>query len=57
MVDSWKNSISKSWKDPFKTFLKFYEGDFEDLNFKLLDAELSLWGHHWDNCSAKLVLP
>ena len=26
----------------------------EDLSFKSLDAELSLWEHHWENCSANL---
>ena len=43
-----------SWKDHFKIFFKFYESDFEDLSFKSLDAELSLWEHHWENCSANL---
>ena len=43
-----------SWKDHFKIFLKFYQSDFEDLNFKSLDAELSLWEHYWENCSANL---
>ena len=41
-------------KDHFKIFLKFYESGFEDLRFKSLDAELSLWEHHWDNCLANL---
>ena len=54
MVGSLKNNISMSWKDHFKIFLKFYESDFEDLSFKSLDAELSLWEHHWENCSANL---
>ena len=54
MVGSLKNNISMSWKDHFKIFLKFYESDFEDLSFKSLDAELSLWKHHWDNCLANL---
>ena len=54
MVGSLKNNISMSWKDHFKIFLKFYESDFEDLSFKSLDAELSLWEHHWANCSANL---
>ena len=54
MVGSLKNNISMSWKDQFKIFLKFYESDFEDLSFKSLDAELSLWEHHWANCSANL---
>ena len=43
MVGSLKNNISMSWKD-----------DFDDLSFKLLDAELSLWEHHWENCLANL---
>ena len=34
--------------------MKFYESDFEDLSFKALDAELSLWDHHWKNYSANL---
>ena len=41
-------------KDHFKIFLKFYESGFEDLSFKSLDAELSLWEHHCDNCLANL---
>ena len=43
-----------SWKDHFKIFLKLYESDFEDLSFKSLDAELSLWEHYWENCSPNL---
>ena len=35
-------------------FLKFCESDLDDLSFKSLHAELSLWGHHWKNCSANL---
>ena len=54
MVGSLKNNISLSWKDHFKIFLEFYESDFEDLNFKSLDAELSLWEYHRENCSANL---
>ena len=54
MVGSLKNNISMIWKDHFKIFLKFYESDFEDLSFKSLDAELSLWEDHWENCSANL---
>ena len=49
MVGSLKKD-SMSWKDHFKIYLKFYESDFEDLSFKSLDAELSLWEHHWENC-------
>ena len=54
MAGSLKNNISMSWKDHFEIFLKFDESDFEDLSFKSLDAELSLWEHHWENCSANL---
>ena len=39
---------------PHEIFLKFYESDFKDLSFKSLDAELSFWKHHWENCSANL---
>ena len=35
-------------------FLKLHESHFEELSFKSLDAELSLWEHNWDNCSANL---
>ena len=43
MFGSLQNTISMSWKDHFKVFLKFHESDFEDLSFQSLDAELSLW--------------
>ena len=43
-----------SWKDHSKIFLKFYENDFDDLSFKSIDAEISLWKHHWENFSANL---
>ena len=43
MVGSLKNNISMSWKNDFKIFLRFYESDIEDLSFKSLGAELSLW--------------
>ena len=46
MVCSFKNNIIMSWKGHFKIFLKLYESDFEDLSFKSIDAELSLWEHH-----------
>ena len=39
-------SNSILWKYHFKIFLKFYESDVEDLNFKSLDAELNLWENH-----------
>ena len=52
MVGSLKNNINMSWKDHSKIFLKLYESDFEDL--ESLDAALSLWKHHWENCSASL---
>ena len=35
-------------------FLKFRESDMDDLSFKSLNAELGLWEHHWNNCSANL---
>ena len=34
--------------------MRFYESDF-DLSFKP-DAELSLWKHHWETCSANLLV-
>ena len=43
MFGSLQNTISMSWKDHFKVFLKFHESDFKDLSFQSLDAELSLW--------------
>ena len=52
IVGSLKNNINMSWKDHCKIFSKLYESDFEDL--KSLDAALSLWKHHWENCLASL---
>ena len=54
MVGLLKKNISMSLEDHFKIFLKFYESDFEDLSLKSLDAELSLWDDHCENCSANL---
>ena len=43
------------WRPKFKTFLKFYEGNFGQKSMETLESELDLWEEHWRQ--SKTCLP
>ena len=43
------------WRSKFKTFLKFYEGNFGQISMKTLESELDVWEEHWSQ--SKTCLP
>ena len=54
MIYSVNQGDGVCWKSKFKNFLKFYEGDFGQVNMKTLESELDLWEEHWSQVSATL---
>ena len=47
MIFSVKRGDGVYLRYKFKSFVKYYEGDFGEVSMKTLETELGLWEEHW----------